>query len=405
MRTWFSFRFWLGAMIFVALNGVAANAQEATVKLASKKAGKFEITVRVPQGGLFSQEEQLIELRVVDAGGENQPEKPQPIVNAAIGVPSMPSMPRIREMAQAGGVPGEFRLHPTFADGGDYLLVLNVQPRGEPAFSVEFPIEVKDSESRSKGGPGQRPYSMEVVTDPGVVISGQPVTLKFKVFANREGRRMDGQFTGTREAIQLSEFEVAHERKMHLTIVRKDLGVYAQEQAILQRDGSFILKNFRFPASGEFRIFAEVVPREAGRQVLAGVVNVTGKDKPSSVPLKITTEQRSDGILVNPVGSLTIPAGKTSLVSFELRDQFAGGPVLDLQPYLGAMGHLVMVHQDGTTHVHAYPDERDAKAGKNGRLTFLVRPPKPGLYRGWFDFQHSGKLTRVDFVFTVKASR
>jgi hypothetical protein len=90
------------------------------------------------------------------------------------------------------------------------------------------------------------------------------------------------------------------------------------------------------------------------------------------------------------------------MVTFELRDQQAGGPVLDLQPYLGAMGHLVMIHQDGTTYVHSHPDERDETNGKKGSVTFLVRPPKSGQYRGWFEFQHSGKLTRVDFVFTVK---
>lgn len=405
MKTFISTRFIWAAVWVVGLAFLTVNAQDATVKLASKKVGKFEITLRVPQGGLYSREVQLIEFDVADASGQNPLKGTPPVVSASIGVPSMPSMPKAREMAVAKGVSGEYGLHPTFANGGDYLLVLNVQPQGEAAFSVEFPIEVTDFESRSRAVTGQRPYRLEVVTEPGEAVSGQPVTLKLRVIGNREVGGADGKSTGKREALPVTEFEVAHERKMHLTIVRKDLGVYAQEQPVLQRDGVFVLKNFRFLSSGEFRIFADVIPRDAGRQFLDGVITVTGKDKPASAPLRITNEQRSDGILVNPVGSLTISAGKTVPVTFELRDQQAGGPVLDLQPYLGAMGHLVMVHQDGTTFVHAYPDERDTRAGKTGMLTFLVRPPKPGLYRGWFDFQHSGKLTRVDFVFTVKPGR
>ncbi len=409
MKNLFSFEFFSSVLLLIGLAFVPAEAQETMVKPTSKKVGRYEITVRIPEGGLYSEEEQRIGLKVTDTSRVDSVSGPPPVtravVTAVVGIPSLPSMPKIRETAQPESVPGEYGLHPTFAEGGEYQLVVNVQPPGEPAFSVEFPLVVTDFENRSRRTPGIRPYSMEVMADPGAIVAGQPVTLKFKVFASREVRGSDGQLTGKRENVPVTEFDVAHEKTMHLVIARKDLGVYAKEHPVLQRDGNFVLKNFRFPTSGEFRIFADVAPRGAGSQILGGVISVTGKDKPAQVPLKITNEQRSDGILVNPVGTLSIPAGRTSLVTFELRDQLAGGPVLDLQPYLGAMGHLVMIHQDGTAFVYSHPDERDGRAGKTGKVTFPVRPPKPGLYRGWFDFQHSGKLTRVDFVFTVRAAR
>jgi hypothetical protein len=409
MNPFFSFRRVLIALGLAVLTFVSVGAQDATVKPTTKKVGRFEITVRIPEGGLYSEEEQRIGFKVTDTSRVDPVSGPSPVaravVTAVVGIPSFPSMPKIRETAQPESVPGEYGLHPTFSQGGEYQLVLNVQPPGEPAFSVEFPLVVTDFENRSRKAPGIRPYSVEVMADSGAIVAGQPVTLKFKVFVSREVRGSDGQLTGKRENVPVTEFDVAHEKPMHLIIARKDLGVYAKEHPVLQRDGIFILRNFRFPTSGEYRIFADVAPRGAGNQILGGVINVTGKDKPAQVPLKITNEQRSDGILVNPVGSLSIPAGRTSLVTFELRDQQAGGPVLDLQPYLGAMGHLVMIHQDGTAFVYSHPDERDERSGKTGKVTFPVRPPKPGLYRGWFDFQHSGKLTRVDFVFTVRAAR
>lgn len=409
MRRLFSFAFIFLVLLLPGLADGSVAAQETMVKLTSKKVGKYEITVRIPEGGLYSEEEQQIEFKVADTSREDPVLGPPPViravVNAVVGMPSMPSMPKVREIAHPEGVPGEYGLHPTFAHGGEYLLVLSIQPPADQPFTVEFPLNVGDLEDRPKKKAGPRPYQVEVVTDPGSVVSGQPVTLKLRVFANRETRGEDGQLTGKRETVPVTEFDVAHEKLMHLIIARKDLGFYAHEHPVLQRDGTFVLKAFRFPTSGEFRVFADVAPKGAGSQVLSGVVNVSGKEKPVATPFKVTNEQRADGILVNPVGSLTIPAQKTSLVTFELRDQLAGGPVLDLQPYLGAMGHLVMIHQDGTTYVHSHPDERDETNGKKGTVTFLVRPPKPGLYRGWFEFQRSGKLTRVDFVFTVKASQ
>jgi hypothetical protein len=75
----------------------------------------------------------------------------------------------------------------------------------------------------------------------------------------------------------------------------------------------------------------------------------------------------------------------------------AGRPPPDLEPYLGALGHLMVVHQDGETFVHCHPDER-APATEPGVIRFLARFPKPGLYRGWGQFQRAGRVITTDFV-------
>ena len=62
------------------------------------------------------------------------------------------------------------------------------------------------------------------------------------------------------------------------------------------------------------------------------------------------------------------------------------------------MGHLILIHQDGITFVHSHPDERVPDAGHDGKVPFLVRFPKPGIYRGWSQFQRDGKVLTGDFI-------
>jgi hypothetical protein len=86
-----------------------------------------------------------------------------------------------------------------------------------------------------------------------------------------------------------------------------------------------------------------------------------------------------------------------------------GRPVTDLSPWLGAMGHLVLIHEDGETFVHSHPTARLDAAGdptpQDGKVAFWVRFPKPGVYRLWGQF-NVGKngvdqIVTADFTLRV----
>ena len=81
---------------------------------------------------------------------------------------------------------------------------------------------------------------------------------------------------------------------------------------------------------------------------------------------------------------------KTVPVTVQIKDS------ANLEPYLGAMGHLILIHQDAVTFVHSHPDDR---AGSPGTLVFQARFPKPGVYRAWLQFQRAGRVFTSELRF------
>jgi hypothetical protein len=85
-------------------------------------------------------------------------------------------------------------------------------------------------------------------------------------------------------------------------------------------------------------------------------------------------------------------------ISFALSDA-AGRPAADLQPYLGAMGHLVVLSADGMRYVHAHPVEEASPAGT---VAFDAHFPGPGLYKGWGQFRRAGRVSDLPVVVRIE---
>jgi hypothetical protein len=75
-----------------------------------------------------------------------------------------------------------------------------------------------------------------------------------------------------------------------------------------------------------------------------------------------------------------------------------GQPVADLQPYLGAYGHLVSLRDGDVGYLHVHPDE-DGGAGP--AIAFHTEFPTAGRYRLFLDFRHSGTVRTAAFTVTV----
>jgi hypothetical protein len=83
-----------------------------------------------------------------------------------------------------------------------------------------------------------------------------------------------------------------------------------------------------------------------------------------------------------------------------LRVSRDGKAVTDLQPYLGAYGHLVALRDGDLAYLHVHPDGEpgDGRTAAGPDVTFYAEVPSGGAYRLYLDFQHAGKVHTAEFT-------
>jgi hypothetical protein len=363
-----------------------------------KKSGKYAVELRLPEGGLYAEEAIDIEFRLTDTSNND------PILGAAgviqaktaakVTMPAMPGMPAQAPKIHREGVPGDYGIECFFPHGGEYQIDLTLTPPGEPKpFTVSFKVDVKDADAVKNRKPRPKPFTVEIVNRPSAK-AGEPTPLRLAI-----------RDTKTKEIVK--DFDIAHEQRFHLILVSKDLGWFAHVHPEQQSDGAFTIDQ-TFPAGGEYRLFADVAPRGAGSQVLPTTLKVSGGSPTWDTALKptpMTAEESGVKATLVPQERL-LPVGKSTLLTFKVTDPTTDKPITDLEPYLGALGHLILIHQDGQTFVHSHPmeDEGGIAASRAGNVTFNARFPKPGRYKAWAQFQRSGKVLTLAYVLDVKGA-
>ena len=384
------------AVLCFVISASAAFAQPG--KNSVQTVGKYSVELRIPAEGIYADEVVDIEFRLTDTS------KNDPVLGAAgviravsaakVTMPAMPGMPSQTPKTHSEGVPGDYGIECFFPHGGAYRIALKITVPGEPKpIDAAFTVEVKDAEAKKNRKPSIKPYYAELLENPNAK-AGEPTTLRIAI-------------KDTKTKAVVKDFDIAHEQIFHLILVSKDLGWFAHEHPEHQADGTFTYTS-TFPAGGDYKLFADVAPKGAGSQVLAVPLKVSGA-KPTwnttltPTPLTATV----DGITANmDTQDKILPIGRTTPIGFRLTDA-NNKPITNLETYLGAYGHLMIIHQDGQTFVHSHPQEDEAGVArsKSGTVVFDARFPKAGRYKAWGQFQRSGKVITLPFVFDVKGTQ
>lgn len=191
----------------------------------------------------------------------------------------------------------------------------------------------------------------------------------------------------------VSEFETVHEKKLHLIIVRQGLDKFTHVHPEPGPQGA-MTSAMTFPEGGTYYFYADFTPRDGSPVTIRAELNVDGPSSPAPplnpyVPGVVQTDE-----LLADVG-VTSAQGQHR-ITFSLKD-LNEAPVTDLEPYLGAMGHLVILSADGQSYVHAHP----AEGGDPSSVAFDVIFPAPGIYKAWGEFQRGGKVLVVPVVMKV----
>jgi hypothetical protein len=185
-------------------------------------------------------------------------------------------------------------------------------------------------------------------------------------------------------------------------VARRDLSGFQHIHPTLAADGTWSIP-LTLDAAGSYRVFADFSPTgdPAGPLTLGADIAVTGEYEPQPLPApaRTTTVMGGPPRPSGPGGGYTVTldgglaAGAESALSFSVsRD---GRPVTDLEPYLGASGHLVALRAGDLAYLHVHPqDDPDG-------ITFHTQAPSTGTYRLYLDFKHGGTVHTAEFTVTT----
>jgi hypothetical protein len=196
----------------------------------------------------------------------------------------------------------------------------------------------------------------------------------------------------------LKDFELTHTKLAHLIIVREGLDEFAHLHPTVDKSGK-MSATYTFPKGGSYLVFLDHKMQGNAVATSKAKLVVEGESTAAAALIPgVPGTAKGDGLQAGV--SLHASADKSQIITFEVQDE-SGQAVRDLQTYLGAMGHLVVLSADGAQYVHAHPLTETALDGK---VAFEVHFPGPGIYKAWGQFQRGDQVFTIPAVVNIEAT-
>ncbi len=191
----------------------------------------------------------------------------------------------------------------------------------------------------------------------------------------------------------VTAFDVEHDKRMHLIVVRRDTTGFQHVHPSMDADGTWRIP-LSLPVGGSYRAFADFTPSGGEGTTLGVDLMAPGAFEPVAHTPARTAQV--DGYTVDLSGDL-LP-GQASPLTLTVRKD--GQPVTNLQPYLAAYGHLVALRKGDLAYLHVHPDgvPGDSRAQPGPEIDFVAEVPSAGTYRLFLDFQHAGVVRTAEFT-------
>uniref|UniRef100_A0AAU3GRM6 DUF748 domain-containing protein n=1 Tax=Streptomyces sp. NBC_01401 TaxID=2903854 RepID=A0AAU3GRM6_9ACTN len=237
-------------------------------------------------------------------------------------------------------------------------------------------------------------------TDPpagGLEIAEGGYTLDLKTPRVEAAQRSELRFAVLdRSGRKVTAYQSEHDKEMHLILASRSLVTYRHLHPTRAADGTWST-SVELPEAGDYRVFADFRPADddAPDLTLGADLAVSGPYKAAELPKPAPTAT-VDGYTVSLNGTLRTDGPER--VTFTVRK--GGRPVTDLQPYLGAYGHLVALRVGDLAHLHVHPDGKpgDGSTPSGPDVSFTATAPSSATYRLFLDFKHQGTVRTAAFT-------
>jgi hypothetical protein len=233
----------------------------------------------------------------------------------------------------------------------------------------------------------------------GLMVSQNGYTLRLLTAAAEPGRDVPIRFAiEGPDGRRVTDYDVEHGKRLHLIAVRRDVTGFQHVHPTLRKDGGWVTRLDL--TAGEWRLFTDFNPIGGVGLTLGADLTVPGLYRAERPPGPVRTD-RVDGYEVRLSGDL-MPGSDSTLTLTVSRN---GRPVTDLQPYLGAYGHLVALREGDLAYLHVHPEGApgDGSTEPGPEVVFEAAVPSVGQYRLFLDFRHAGTVHTAEFAVATGA--
>jgi hypothetical protein len=245
-----------------------------------------------------------------------------------------------------------------------------------------------------------RDYRVELRTTPGVITAGEKTHVQLTVFHPGTGAKVEA-------------FTEVHLKRFHLFLVSQDMDVFEHVHPEQDDTGTWNI-DLVLPKAGHYKLLADFVPFGGSPQFIAIPITTAGyqrdvlADRAHLHPDENPTKSAGDlTATVTYEPDRLVPANHSHL-TFRLTHTGTNQPITDLQTYLGAFGHILIVSEDLEHFVHSHPIDMPAQDDKvetllgGPQVVFEALMPTPGNYRAWVQFRYHDEVRTLPFTFTVQ---
>ena len=271
-------------------------------------------------------------------------------------------------------------------DGGDH--------GGHAASNAESVQEEKMSGEHGQHGEGRE----QEVRGLGVVDDGLKLELLETELARGQEQELRFRIVGAGGA-PVRDYEVEHDKRMHLIIARRDLTGFQHLHPELGQNGEWRTP-VRIDQAGSYRVFADF-KRQGENHTLAADLAVDGPVEWRELPAAAATADAGEGYGVR-LHQGESRAGQEATLRFTVT---RNGEEVHVDDYLGAKGHLVALREGDLAYLHVHPTEGGHGAHDAGEersnaeaIGFATEFPSDGRYRLFLQFQHQGRVRTAAFT-------
>ncbi len=223
------------------------------------------------------------------------------------------------------------------------------------------------------------------------LVQGQPLNVQFRLKAFRE-----------RRFLTMSDLKEVHTKKIHVLMVDQTLTDYQHLHPTADPTDPETFTYTVMPRqSGAYRVWVDITLNNGTHEIITSYIRGNTRTNgliDRTLVMQTTIGEMKAALNFEPA-SLTL--NKASMGRIDITDT-NGNPIADLEPIMGAFGHIVAINEDRKTLAHVHPlGDEPTKPEQRGTspLSFHLQPKASGITKVFLQVRRKG--TDYTFPFSI----